>query len=374
MKIEMDGGDIIQGDCIQVMQSLPEQCADLVFADPPYNLQLRKELYRPDMSRVDAVNDGWDQFMSFEAYDRFTREWLLACRRVLKDTGTIWVIGTYHNIFRVGSILQDLGYWILNDICWVKSNPMPQFRGVRFCNAHETLIWAKKSAEQKRYTFHYGSLKAGNEDLQARSDWYLPICQGRERLRDANGKVHTTQKPEALLHRIIRSCTNPGDTVLDPFLGAGTTASVAKRLGRRFIGIEREDAYVDAGRMRIESVTPAPDESLAPPPPQPERVAFSVLLELGLVREGDRLRLGSGPLFGLIHADGTISSNGARGSIHFVGAHLLGAAGCNGWTAWMARPETGIEYQPLDRLRQRARELLKEPAAIGDGGQGRDIG
>ena len=360
----MEGGEIIRGDCVRVMRSLPEKCADLVFADPPYNLQLRNELYRPDMSRVDAVDDGWDQFMSFREYDRFTRAWLRECKRVLKDTGTIWVIGTYHNIFRVGSILQDLGYWILNDICWIKTNPMPQFRGVRFCNAHETLIWAKSSAEQKRYKFHYGSLKAGNDDLQARSDWYLPICQGGERLRDAKGKVHTTQKPEALLHRIIRACTDPCDTVLDPFLGAGTSASVAKRLGRRFIGIEREEGYVEAARCRIESVVTAPEESLVLPPPPPERVSFSALLELGLVQAGDRLRLGRGPQFGLVHADATISSNGTRGSIHSVGAHLLGASGCNGWTAWMARPDAGAEFQALDILRQRARELLKRPAVI----------
>ena len=354
----MAGGEIIRGDCVEIMQSLPEKCADLIFADPPYNLQLRNELYRPDMSRVDAVNDGWDQFMSFDAYDTFTRAWLQACRRVLKDTGTIWVIGTYHNIFRVGSILQDLGYWILNDVCWIKTNPMPQFRGVRFCNAHETLIWAKKSPEQKRYTFHYASLKAGNDDRQTRSDWYLPICQGGERLRDANGKVHTTQKPESLLHRIIRGCSNPGDTVLDPFLGAGTSAAVAKRLGRRFIGIEREKEYVAAARSRIESVTTAPEDSLAPLPPPPDRVAFSLLLELGLLQEGDRLRLGEGPHFALIHADGTVSSNGSRGSIHSVGAHLLGTPGCNGWTAWMVRAKDGKEFQNLDRLRERARELL----------------
>src|SRR3954463_10138427 len=231
---------IIVGDCVAEMAKLPADSVDLVFADPPYNLQLQRDLKRPDDSKVDAVDDDWDQFASFAAYDAFTRAWLTACKRVLKPSGTLWVIGSYHNIFRVGTVLQDLGFWILNDIVWRKANPMPNFRGRRFTNAHETLIWAARSADAKGYTFNYEALKAGNEDCQFRSDWFLPICTGAQRLKDGAGrKTHPTQKPEALLQRVLVSTTKPGDLVLDPFFGTGTTGAAAKRLGRAFLGIER---------------------------------------------------------------------------------------------------------------------------------------
>jgi len=355
---EVDLDVIHTGDCVEVLATLPEGCVDLVFADPPYNLQLRGGLHRPDLSRVDAVDDAWDHFGSFTEYDRFTRAWLEACRRVLSPTGTLWVIGTYHNIHRVGAILQDVGFWILNDVAWVKANPMPQFRGVRFCNAHETLIWAKRSAAQSRYTFNYKRLKAANEDLQMRSDWRIPLCQGEERLRDAGGKVHSTQKPEALLRRILAACTNPGDVVLDPFFGSGTTGAVAKRLGRRWIGIEREPRYVQAARQRISAVVPAPCEALDLPEPPPTRVPFVSLLELGLVREGAQLALKGCGATAVILCDGTLAANGHRGSIHAVGARLLGTHACNGWEHWLyVDPDTGRAV-PLDDLRTQARRRL----------------
>ena len=253
---------VIEGDCIERMNALPEGCADLVFADPPYNMQLRGELRRPNQSKVDAVDDHWDQFESFQEYDRFTHEWLSAARHVLKDTGTLWVIGSYHNIFRVGATLQDLGFWILNDVVWRKTNPMPNFKGRRFTNAHETLIWATKNPKQQ-YTFNYEAMKALNDELQMRSDWTLPICSGHERIKGADGqKAHSTQKPESLLHRVIVSSTRPGDVILDPFFGSGTTGAVAKRLGRHFIGIEREKTYADVARARIADIVPADDDAI----------------------------------------------------------------------------------------------------------------
>jgi DNA modification methylase len=275
---------VIVGDCIEVMNRLPARCVDLVFADPPYNLQLQQELYRPNLTRVDAVDDEWDRFESFEAYDQFTTAWLTAARRVLKDTGTLWVIGTYHNIFRIGKILQDLGFWILNDIAWIKVNPMPNFRGVRFTNAHETLIWAQKH-KGKPYTFNYADLKALNDDLQMRSDWYIPLCTGKERLRIDGAKAHATQKPEALLTRIVLATTKPGDVVLDPFLGTGTTAVVAKRLGRRWIGIERDPQYAALAEQRIAAVVPYPLEFVAgygDGRRRVQRVPFGALVEQGL--------------------------------------------------------------------------------------------
>src|SRR5215470_5016550 len=278
---------IIEGDCLEALARLPEKSVDLVFADPPYNLQLGGDLLRPDNSKVDAVDDHWDQFESFEAYDAFTRAWLKECHRVLKDNGAIWVIGSYHNIFRVGSVLQDLGFWILNDVVWRKSNPMPNFRGRRFTNAHETLIWAVKSREQKSYTFNYEAMKALNEELQMRSDWHLPICAGAERLKDANGsKAHSTQKPEALLHRVLLASTNPGDIVLDPFFGSGTTGAVARRLSRRFIGIERDPGYVRLARARIEMVERAEPEALnvTRSKKSEPRVPFGTLVERGLLK------------------------------------------------------------------------------------------
>ena len=256
---------ILLGDCIEQINSLPANSIDLIFADPPYNLQLEGALSRPDQTVVDAVDDDWDKFSSFADYDKFTRDWLTAVRRVMKPDATIFVIGSYHNIFRVGTILQDLGFWILNDIVWRKNNPMPNFRGRRFTNAHETMIWASKSAEAKNYTFNYEALKAGNEDCQVRSDWLLPICTGGERLKDDNGrKTHPTQKPESLLTRIILSASNKGDVVLDPFFGSGTTGAVAKRLGRHFIGTERDTTYAKAAKKRIDDVVPLPDNLHCP--------------------------------------------------------------------------------------------------------------
>lgn len=352
---------ILAGDCVETMQSLPAGSVDMVFADPPYNLQLNNSLYRPDRSEVDAVDDHWDQFASFQEYDEFTRAWLSACRRLLKDTGTLWVIGSYHNIYRVGTILQDLGYWILNDVVWVKTNPMPQFRGVRFCNAHETLIWAKTSHKQARYTFNYHPLKGANDDLQARSDWYLPLCTGKERLREGPGggeKVHATQKPETLLRRIVTACTNPGDVILDPFFGSGTTGAVAKRLGRRYVGIERELDYIRAAEARIAAVEPLPAEALDWPIPPPPRVPFATLIDLGLVTSGDQLRLGNQEVYAVVLANGNLRSGTESGSIHRVGARLLGTPGCNGWEHWQYRDTVTGEYHVLDELRCRAREIL----------------
>jgi modification methylase len=354
--------DIIhQGDCLEVLDSLPERSVDLIFADPPYNLQLQGELWRPNQTRVDAVDDDWDKFASFAAYDSFTRAWLGACRRVLKDTGTIWVIGSYHNIYRIGAILQDLGYWVLNDVVWVRTNPMPQFRGVRFTNAHETLLWCRKSQDQKRYTFNYHAMKRLNDEKQMRSDWHLPLCGGAERLRVNGEKLHSTQKPEALLYRVLLASSNPGDVVLDPFFGTGTTGAVARRLGRRYIGIEREARYIAAAEERIAAVRPADDLDaellgrIASRRSAP-RVAFAALLEAGLLLPGQplyfqRRRERSASVL----ADGTLRmADGARGSIHALGAALLGAPSCNGWDHWYYEAGPG-ELAPIDGLRERLR-------------------
>ena len=282
---------ILQGDCIETLNSLPEKSIDLIFADPPYNLQLSQELYRPNMTKVDAVDDGWDQFSDFKQYDTFTREWLSACNRVLKDTGTIWVIGSYHNIYRVGSIMQDLGFWFLNDVVWIKSNPMPNFRGVRFSNAHETLIWAQKKQGAK-YTFNHHAMKSLNDDLQMRSDWEIPLCTGKERIKLNGEKAHSTQKPEALLYRVILSSSNPGDVVLDPFFGSGTTGAVAKKLHRHWIGIERDATYIEVANQRIASVDPGTDSDemyFFPSRRDRPRVAFGKLLEAGLIQPGQEL-------------------------------------------------------------------------------------
>jgi modification methylase len=357
---------VLQGDCREILPTLPPRSADLIFADPPYNLQLRKELLRPDLSHVDAVDDEWDRFASFAEYDRFTREWLAACRDVLKDTGTLWVIGSYHNIFRVGAILQDLGYWVLNDVVWLKLNPMPQFRGTRLCNAHETMIWAKKSEQQKHYTFNYKALKAGNEDLQMRSDWHIPLCTGDERLKVNGEKAHATQKPEALLHRIIRACSNPGDVVLDPFFGTGTTGAVARRLRRHWIGIEREAGYVELARRRIAQVAPPllPDEMLPPPLDAPKlKVPFAMLLEHRLLAAGATLRLDRTEHTATVQEDGTIVCNGLRGSIHKVAAVCLGKPSCNGWEHWYFRCRLTGEYLPLDTLREPMRRILNDGRA-----------
>jgi len=350
---------IIPGDCIAAMNALPEGCADLVFADPPYNLQLEGELRRPDNSRVDAVDDKWDQFATFADYDRFTREWLTAARRVLKDTGALWVIGSYHNIFRVGTILQDLGFWILNDVVWRKANPMPNFRGRRFTNAHETLIWAAKSREQKSYTFNYEAMKALNEELQMRSDWHLPICAGAERLKNASGdKAHSTQKPEALLHRVVLASTNAGDVVLDPFFGSGTTGAVAKRLGRHFIGIERDPAYVKLARDRIASVARADSEfiEVTRSKKSEPRIPFGTLVERGMLRPGAVLRGPGGRHAAKVRADGTLVCADATGSIHRIAAHVQGLDACNGWTFWHF--ESAGNLVAIDVLRQRVRAEL----------------
>jgi modification methylase len=328
---------------------------DLVFADPPYNLQLRSDLKRPDDSRVDAVDDDWDKFASFEHYDAFTRAWLIACRRVMKPNASLWVIGSYHNIFRVGTILQDLGFWILNDVVWRKSNPMPNFRGRRFTNAHETLIWAARD-QKAGYTFNYEALKAGNEDIQVRSDWVIPLCTGEERLKDPHGKkVHPTQKPEALLARVMLSSSRPNDVVLDPFFGAGTTGAVATRLGRRFIGIERDAAYAAAAEARIASVQPLPDASLATfmTAREAPRVPFTALLERGFIAPGQELYSAKRRHQALVRADGALSYGQNVGSIHRIGALAQGLEACNGWTFWHIESKKGLTV--IDELRAKVR-------------------
>jgi modification methylase len=347
---------IIEGDCLESLARLPEGCADLVFADPPYNLQLGGELLRPDNSKVDAVDDDWDQFASFAAYDEFTRAWLAACRRVLKPDGSLWVIGSYHNIFRVGSALQDLGFWILNDVVWRKSNPMPNFKGTRFTNAHETLIWAARGRGPKRYTFNYDAMKMANDELQMRSDWTLPLCTGEERIKGPDGqKAHPTQKPEALLHRVILASSKPGDLIVDPFFGTGTTGAAAKRLGRRFIGIEREPTYAAVARKRIAQVIPASGEDLevmGSKRSEP-RVAFGQIVEAGLLRPGDKLFSPKGQHTARVRADGSLTSGELAGSIHKLGAMVQSQPACNGWTYWHFKTDRGLA--PIDLLRAKVR-------------------
>ncbi|MEC8292569.1 MAG: site-specific DNA-methyltransferase [Pseudomonadota bacterium] len=349
---------ILEGDCIEMMNSLPEASVDLIFADPPYNLQLKGDLHRPDNSKVDAVDDHWDQFSSFAAYDKFTKDWLAAARRILKPNGAIWVIGSNHNVFRMGAELQNQGFWILNDVVWRKSNPMPNFRGKRLTNAHETLIWASK-AEGAKYTFNYEALKALNEGIQMRSDWVLPICNGGERLKDENGeKAHPTQKPESLLHRVILGTTNPGDVILDPFFGTGTTGAVAKMLGRDYIGIEREEAYRKVARKRLAAVRRFDKEALqvsTSKRAQP-RVPFGQLVERGFLRPGDELYSLNKRHKAKVRADGTIVGGEVKGSIHQVGAALEGAPSCNGWTYWCIKRD-GKEV-PIDILRQQIRSEM----------------
>ncbi len=350
---------ILQGDCVSQMKGLDAESVDLVFADPPYNLQLASKLTRPDQSLVDAVDDDWDKFADFAAYDAFTREWLAAARRAMKPTATIFVIGSYHNIFRVGAIMQDLGFWILNDIVWRKNNPMPNFRGRRFTNAHETMIWAARESSAKNYTFNYEGLKAGNEDCQMRSDWLLPICTGAERLKGADGrKTHPTQKPETLLSRVILSATNAGDLVLDPFFGSGTTGAVAKRLRRHYIGIERDAVYAQAAAARIAAVEPLSEEAVATAPSKRSepRIAFATLVEAGLLAPGARLTDARQRYFALVRADGTLSLSGVVGSIHKTGALAQGLPACNGWTFW--HYEAGDRLAPIDELRAQIRRGL----------------
>ena len=349
---------VLVGDCLEVLAKLPSASVDLVFADPPYNLQLERDLRRPNDTLVDGVDEDWDKFASFADYDRFSRAWLAECRRALKPDGAIWVIGSYHNIFRVGAVLQDLGFWIQNDIIWRKTNPMPNFRGRRFTNAHETLIWAARDAKS-RATFNYEAMKALNDDLQMRSDWLFPICSGPERLKDAAGrKVHPTQKPEALLHRLLLASTNPGDLVLDPFFGTGTTGAVARRVGRRWLGIERNPAYAAAARDRIGKVRPhAPSvlETSRPKRLEP-RVAFGTIIELGILEPGVTLTDERGGVSAQVKADGTLAVAGRQGSIHRLGAQLQGKAACNGWTYWHYEVEGG--KKPIDALREEARRQL----------------
>jgi len=343
---------IVMGDCIETMRALPAKSVDLIFADPPYNLQLGGDLSRPDGSHVDAVTDDWDKFDSLNAYDRFTREWLGEAKRILKDNGSIWVIGSYHNIFKVGAAIQDLGYWILNDIIWRKANPMPNFKGTRFTNAHETLIWAS-SGEGAKYTFNYRSMKTLNDELQMRSDWEFPICGGQERLKKNGVKVHPTQKPEALLYRIMLACSKPGDVVLDPFFGTGTTGAVAKRLGRHWIGIEREPVYIEAAEERIAAALPLDESALTTmqSPKAAPRVAFGSLVENGMLSPGTVLTDTKRRWKATVGADGSLKSDcGQAGSIHKLGAILQNAPACNGWTFWHFEAVDGLK--PIDALRQ----------------------
>ncbi|MDP6517505.1 MAG: site-specific DNA-methyltransferase [Alphaproteobacteria bacterium] len=346
------------------MDRLPAGSADLIFADPPYNLQLGPDLRRPNNTLVDGVAEDWDKFADFATYDAFTERWLTSARRVLAETGGLWVIGSYHNIFRIGRVLQDLGFWVLNDIVWRKTNPMPNFRGRRFTNAHETLIWCAKTRDTKRYTFNYDAMKALNEDLQMRSDWLLPICSGPERLRDGGRKAHATQKPESLLYRVILATSKVGDTVLDPFFGTGTTGVVAKRLGRRYIGIEREAHYVAMARARLDAVAPGADMAVATTPSkraQP-RVPFGTLIERGLLGPGTVLYDQSRRHSAKVRADGSLVARAVSGSIHSVGATLQGAAACNGWSFWFY--EVRGQLVPIDLLRQRVRAELASEARL----------
>jgi modification methylase len=351
---------IVVGDCIASMNALPPNSVDLIFADPPYNLQLGGDLTRPDNSHVDAVNNDWDKFDSFAAYDAFTRDWLKAARRILKDDGAIWVIGSYHNIFRVGTAIQDLGFWILNDVVWNKANPMPNFKGTRLTNAHETLIWATRSEKQKKYTFNYDALKTANDDVQMRSDWWtFPICSGGERMKNDDGrKSHPTQKPEALLHRIIVGMTNPGDVILDPFFGTGTTGPVAKLLGRNWIGLERDADYIDVATRRIANVRAlgAEDIEVQTSKKSEPRVPFGALVEHGLVRPGDRLFCPQNRHVARVRADGSLMTGESSGSIHRMGAHVQNAPSCNGWTFWHYKSDQGLA--PIDLLRRKFRTQM----------------
>lgn len=350
--VELPLDSILQGDCVEMMRSLPAASVDMIFADPPYNLQLGGDLHRPDGSQVDAVNDEWDKFDSLATYDRFTHAWLAEAKRILKPGGSIWVIGSYHNIFRVGAALQDRGYWILNDVVWRKANPMPNFKGTRFTNAHETLIWASMG-EKAKYTFNYRAMKTLNDELQMRSDWLIPICAGQERLKKGGHKVHPTQKPEALLYRILLACSNPGDVILDPFFGTGTTGAVAKRLGRHFIGIEREDDYIAAAKERIEMALSL-DESAVKTMMAPQaatRVAFGTLVEGGLIAPGSVLTDAKRRWKATVRVDGSLECEGQpAGSIHKVGAGLQGAPSCNGWTFWHV--DDGKKLRVIDAVRQ----------------------
>jgi len=344
-------GRILDGDCVEAMRALPDASIDLVFADPPYNLQLGGDLSRPDGSHVDAVTDHWDQFASFAVYDAFTKDWLTEVRRLLKPNGSLWVIGSYHNIFRLGAMMQDMGFWILNDVVWRKANPMPNFKGTRFTNAHETLIWASMG-EKAKYTFNYRAMKTLNDELQMRSDWVLPICGGQERLKKGGHKVHPTQKPEALLYRVMLATTNPGDVVLDPFFGTGTTGAVAKRLGREWIGCEREGVYREAALERIELALPLDESALTTmqSPKAAPKVAFGTLVETGWIAAGAIVWDKKRRIKATVRADGSLGAGNDSGSIHGLGAKVQGAPSCNGWSFWHIEHEG--ELKPLDAIRQ----------------------
>ena len=353
----MDINRIIHGDCLEVLKTFPDECIDLVFADPPYNLQLKNELFRPDNSKVKAVNDEWDKFSSLKNYDEFSHCWLSECKRLLKPNGSIWVIGSYHNIFRVGSKLQDLGFWILNDIIWRKSNPMPNFKGTRFTNAHETLIWASKN-EGSKFTFNYNAMKSLNGDIQMRSDWNIPICSGNERIKVNGEKLHSTQKPEALLSRVILSSTKKGDLILDPFVGSGSTAAVAKKLSRNWIGIEKEKKYIREAKKRIESINKLSIDSLEFTKSKKEepRIPFGTLLERGMLKAGEVLFDGRKRWFARVRIDGSVISDKSKGSIHSVGAEVQGLQACNGWTFWHTTLNGTIV--PIDTLRSILRKEI----------------
>ncbi|MDE2437291.1 MAG: site-specific DNA-methyltransferase [Sphingomonadales bacterium] len=350
-RVDLPVGRILDGDCVAAMRTIPDASVDMIFADPPYNLQLGGDLSRPDGSHVDAVTDHWDQFDSFAAYDKFSREWLTEARRVLKPNGSLWVIGSYHNIFRLGAMLQDMGFWILNDIVWRKANPMPNFKGTRFTNAHETLIWCS-TGEKAKYTFNYRAMKTLNDELQMRSDWVLPICGGQERLKKGGHKVHPTQKPEALLYRVMLATTNKGDVVLDPFFGTGTTGAVAKRLGREWIGCEREGNYRQAALERIELALPLDESAITTmqSPKAAPRVAFGTLIETGWIAPGSIVCDKKRRIKATVRADGSLVSGAESGSIHGLGAKLQGAPSCNGWSFWHIEHQG--ESKPLDAIRQ----------------------
>jgi modification methylase len=346
---------VVEGNCVASMKAMPDACVDLIFADPPYNLQLGGELHRPDNSRVDGVDADWDQIGNHDDYDLFSCAWMEEASRILKPDGAIWVIGSYHNIFRLGTFLQDMGFWIRNDVIWRKSNPMPNFKGTRFTNAHETLIWATKTKDAKP-TFNYAAMKALNDGVQMRSDWTFPICSGGERLKAEDGKkAHPTQKPEALLHRVLLATSNPGDIVLDPFFGTGTTGAAAKRLGRDFIGLEQDPAYAKLARERIDAIEPGSADAIDVTKSKRSevRVAFGTLVETGMVKPGATLYNAKGKALARVRADGSIKAGETTGSIHQVGAHLQSAPSCNGWTYWHIKTAKG--FAPIDVLRAEVR-------------------
>ena len=327
---------ILLGDSLKIMKTIPSKSVDLIFADPPYNLQLKDTLYRPDQTTVEAVTQDWDKFNTYKEYDNFTEQWLKESKRILKKGGALWVIGSYHNILRVGTSIQNHGFWILNDIIWHKTNPMPNFRGTRFTNAHETLLWCTTSREAK-YTFNYQNLKELNDGKQMRSDWYIPICSGKERLRENNNqRSHPTQKPEALMYRIILSSTNKGDIILDPFLGSGTTAVVTKKLQRNFIGIEQDKEYVSLAKKRLKQTKVLNDEVVIMKKSRKDlpKVPFGELVEQGIIPPGAVLTDKKEKYKATVTVDGSLKINNISGSIHKVGAKIQGLSNCNGWDFW----------------------------------------